>query len=134
VCSPTGLGIQLFWNHEARRVEASVTLTEAQQGPPGHAHGGISAAIIDEVMGASAWISGHRVVAAHLDFDYLRPVPLGKPLTLQGQVAEIEGKRVLTEGVLLLPDGKPAVKGRGVFVSAPKLFNAEGFGWSLNSE
>lgn len=128
------MGIKLFWNEDAHQVEANVTLGPSQAGPPGFAHGGTSAAIIDEVMGASAWMSGHRVVAAHLDFDYLRPVPLGEPLTLQGQVTEVEGKRVTTEGVLLLPDGDPAVKGHGVFVTAPQLFIAEGFGWSLDSK
>ena len=128
------MGIKLFWNEDARQVEANVTLGASQAGPPGHAHGGTSAAIIDEAMGASAWMSGHRVVAAHLDFDYLRPVPLDEPLTLQGRVTEAEGKRVMTEGVILLPNGKPAVEGHGVFVAAPQLFDAEGFGWSLDSE
>ncbi|HXT52702.1 MAG TPA: PaaI family thioesterase, partial [Thermoanaerobaculia bacterium] len=38
-------------------------------GPPGHAHGGAMAAVLDEAMGAAAWMAGHIAVAAHLATD-----------------------------------------------------------------
>ena len=36
------------------------------EGPPGHAHGGSMAAVLDEAMGAAAWMEGHLVVAVRL--------------------------------------------------------------------
>lgn len=129
VCGPKGMGIPLDWDPEKKEITASFVFDERQQGPPAHAHGGASAAVIDEAMGAAVWMSGHRVVAAHLEFDYKRPVPLGVPLRVVAHAGPREGKRVPSEGAILLPDGKPAVTGRGVFVEALHIFKDVGFGW-----
>ncbi|MDQ1296257.1 MAG: hypothetical protein QG611_235, partial [Bacteroidota bacterium] len=45
---------------------ARVWFGPSTEGPPGHVHGGSMAAVLDEAMGASAWIAGHTVVAAKL--------------------------------------------------------------------
>ena len=47
------------------------------QGPPGHAHGGSIAAVLDEAMGAAAWLAGHLVVAVRLDTRFRKMLPLG---------------------------------------------------------
>lgn len=47
------------------------------EGPPGHAHGGSMAAVLDEALGAAAWMSGHPVVAAKLVTVFRRMLPLG---------------------------------------------------------
>lgn len=107
------------------RVVAEVILTVAQQGPPGYAHGGASAALLDEAMGMAVWLAGHRVVSVHLEIDYLKPVPLGQPVRVAGRVAGLAGRRVRAEGQILLPDGTVAVAGRGVYVEAPQLLDPD---------
>jgi hypothetical protein len=86
------------------------------EGPPRHAHGGAIAALLDEVMGAAAWLAGHRVVAAKIEVDFKRPVALGATATFVGSVTRVEGRRVFMSGALTLPDGTVAATSSGLYV------------------
>lgn len=105
-----------------RSVTCLITLEKRHQGPPGHAHGGLLAALIDEAMGAAAWATGRQVVAVHLEFDLKRAVPLGVQVRVHGFVTANERRKVLTTGTVTLPDGAVAVQASGVFVEAPHFF------------
>ncbi len=96
----------------------------AQQGPPGHAHGGASAAVIDEAMGASVWQSGYRALLAHYELDYRLPVPLNEPLRVEAGVEKVDGRKVYARGRILLPDGRAAVEGSGLYLHIPDFFEA----------
>ena len=86
------------------------------EGPPQHAHGGSIAAVLDDVMGSGAWLAGHRVVAAKLEVDFRKPVPLGTLATFDTSVERVDGKRVHMKGRLLLPDGTVAAASSGLFI------------------
>lgn len=103
-------------------VVAEGTLTRAQQGPPGHAHGGSLAAVMDEVMGRALWETGYKVVAAHLEFDYRAPTPLNTKLRVEAGHAVPRNRSISITSRLLLPDGTVAVEGRGVFVELGDAF------------
>ena len=110
------------------RVMATVTIEEKHQGPPGYAHGGLLAALLDEAMGAASWFAGNRTVSVHLSFDYKRPVPLGTPVEVSGRMERREGRKIFTSGIITLPDGSVAVSAQGIFVDAPQLLqDASGF-------
>lgn len=123
---PGGFGMRLYADSDGG-VTGKVSIDISKQGPPGHAHGGSLATLIDEVMGASAWHAGHRVLAVSLTFNLRQAVPLEVEITLRGRVERKEGRKVYTTGELLLPDGSVAVEGSGIFVEAPHLVGAEGF-------
>lgn len=123
--NPHGLG--LHWYEELQADGALLVFSDFQfdvhqQGPPGHAHGGASAAVIDEVMGVVAWRSGLKVVLANLNLDYRRPVPLNVPLRVEGWVKDQDDRKASTYGRLILPDGHTAVSGTGLYIQAPHLF------------
>lgn len=126
--NPHGLHLTLQFRQEEGRHIAYVafTLPVYVEGPPGHAHGGIPATIIDELMGTAAWFAGFKVVTANMSFDYHAPVPLETSLTAEGWVVETRGKKVYTAGKLSLPNGQKAVTGRGLFIHAPHLFTHDG--------
>ncbi len=84
-------------------------------GPPGHAHGGSIAAVLDEAMGAAAWMAGHRVVAVRLETDFRRLVPLGTDALMEAWVEGVEGRKVTTRGRLLDDRG-------GLYAEASALF------------
>ena len=48
--NPHGIGLTL-WVDDDGILTSEFTLNDAQQGPPSYAHGGASAAILDEAMG-----------------------------------------------------------------------------------
>lgn len=119
--NPKGLGA-VWYQREDGTIVATVTFTVAQQGPPGYTHGGASAAVLDEAMGAAVWRAGYNVVLVHLSVDYRRPLPLNEPIAVVGALADREGRAIHARGELRLPDGSVAVVGRGIYVEAPHLF------------
>lgn len=121
---PIGMGLK-FYPDEEKGVIAPVILDERHEGPPHHVHGGFSAALIDEAMGAAAWRAGYHVVAVHISFDLRAPLPLGVEVTVRGWVERVEGRKVFTKGTITLPDGRLAVEGEGIFVQAPQMFNED---------
>lgn len=97
-------------------------LNEAQQGPPGNAHGGASAAILDEAMGLVVWAAGHKVAAVNLEINYHKPLPLHETLQLAARITQTDERKIFSTGEIMLPDGTIAVSGRGIYVTAPQLF------------
>ena len=113
-------------------VSATVTVAETQEGPPGYAHGGALATLLDEAMGAAAWYAGYRVLAVHLGIDYKRPAPVGAEVRVHGQVERREGRKAFTSGTITLGDGMVAVNGSGIFVDAPNVLPETMYGFSFS--
>ena len=75
---------------------------------PGHAHGGSMAAVLDEALGAAAWMSGHPVVAARLVTVFRRMLPLGTSCFLEAQVSSVERKKLSASGRIMSSTGEVA--------------------------
>ncbi len=119
--NPHGFGVQ-WWLRDDGTVHTRLAFRQEHQGPPGHAHGGALAAVLDEAMGAAAWAAGYKVLAGELHIRYRRTVPLGVPVTVEARVVDHQGRKVFTQGVIRLPDGQVATQAQGVFIEAPHLF------------
>ncbi len=78
--------------------EGWCTLGHAYEGPPMYGHGGVSAMLIDQLLGHAAAATGHPGVTAELSVRYRRPVPLDVPLRVWGRVTADEGRRVSAVG------------------------------------
>ena len=98
------------------------TLNEAHQGPPGHTHGGASAAILDEAMGLVVWAAGHKVAAVNLEISYHKPLPLMQPLIVEARITQVDERKIFSTGEIKMTDSTVAVSGRGIYVVAPHLF------------
>ena len=122
--NPRSIGMTWFQKDDGE-VYAEFVFDLNHQGPPGHVHGGASAAVLDEAMGATVWSAGLRVVAVNLEINYKQPVPLGQKIVILARVQEKQERKVLTTSEMLLPDGSVAVTGRGIYVSAPHLVGVE---------
>jgi uncharacterized protein (TIGR00369 family) len=119
--NPATIGARWFVDEQSH-VHAELCLSERQQGPPEHAHGGALAALLDEAMGLAVWYAGHKVLAVNLTVDYRRPVPLGVPCRVEARLVEQQGRKLFTEGAILLPGGEIAAHARGIFVEAQHFF------------
>lgn len=119
--NPHGIGITMFVDDDGV-LTSEFILNEAHQGPPGHAHGGASAAILDEAMGLVVWAAEHKVAAVNLEINYHKPLPLNQALTLEARIIQIDARKIFSTGEIKLADSTVAVSGRGIYVAAPKLF------------
>ena len=119
--NPRGIGITMFVDEEGV-LTSEFTLNETHQGPPGHAHGGASAAILDEVMGLVVWAAGHKVLAANININYRKPLPLFQPLLAEARISEVGVRKIISEGKIMLADSTVAVEGSGVYVIAKGFF------------
>lgn len=86
------------------------------EGPPGHAHGGSMAAVLDDAIGKVGWLNGHRVVAARITVHFRRLLPLGTDATLEAWIHEVDGRKVHTRGRLVDDDGSPFAEAEGLFI------------------
>ncbi|MGZ3503033.1 MAG: PaaI family thioesterase [Vulcanimicrobiaceae bacterium] len=114
--NPIGLRLHFEPNGE-RGVHASVTLRPEFQGWRGIAHGGIAMALLDEAMAHAAGFAGHRGVTASMNIRFRKPIPLGEPLDVVGDVKWTR-QNVLGLGARVVDrEGTVLVEGEGNFVS-----------------
>ncbi|MDT0203140.1 PaaI family thioesterase [Nocardioides sp. AE5] len=97
-------------------IGGTVALGLAYQGQPGHAHGGVSAMLLDHTLGvANAW-AGKSGMTARLVLNYRRPTPLFKPLEVTGRQERTEGRKIWTTGSISV-DGQVCVEAEGLFIN-----------------
>jgi acyl-coenzyme A thioesterase PaaI-like protein len=111
-------------------VVAEATLGLPYEGPPSYVHGGISALLMDQLLGSAAIAAGLWGMTVHLALDYRRPVPLETPLLLRAAVTENAGRKVVVTGTIALAEApeQTLVEARGVFVTPRPERSAEYFG------
>ncbi|GAA2447832.1 PaaI family thioesterase [Actinomadura vinacea] len=97
-------------------VRASFTLNVAYEGPPTFVHGGVSALILDQVLGEAAARNGRPSMTATLDMRYRRPTPHGVPLTAEAAVTRVDGRKSWADGRIIDPQGRTTVEATGMFV------------------
>lgn len=96
-------------------VVARVRLLEAHQGAPGLVHGGVVAAIFDEVLGMAAIVKGMPGPTASLKVDYRAPTPLLTDLRFEARVERVQRRRVHVEGNCLVA-GDCVAEAEAIFV------------------
>jgi hypothetical protein len=117
--SGSALAPPLVMRREEGGLVGETTLGVAYEGPPSYVHGGMSALLMDQVLGDTAGVSGLWGMTVHLELDYRGPLPIGERLVLRGRVAESEGRKSLIVGTIALaaaPDDA-LVEARGLFVT-----------------
>lgn len=80
----------------------SCTLDWRYEGPFTFAHGGISALLLDQIMGYAAAAAGHPGVTGRLQVRYRSTVPLDEPLRLEARLIDVLGVRAAVTGSISL--------------------------------
>jgi uncharacterized protein (TIGR00369 family) len=127
VCGPDNpAGMHLKFTYDKRRkcFVCRLRLDERYTGPPGHCHGGIIAAILDEAMGKVNKLRNVIAVTSQMTVDYLRPVPLNKPLRVESCELRVRGRKHLNMGEILNRKGEVLARGQGLFIAidAERMF------------
>jgi len=106
--NPVGLHLHFYEQEDPKRVIAHVEIPDSYQGYPGITHGGIVAAILDEVSGRAIMVGEAETpfwVTAKLELRYRRPTPTETPLQAVGWVVERRARSAQVAGELRLSDG-----------------------------
>ena len=96
------------------------------------AHGGITASILDEVMG---YANHTREYVEHLKYTpvftgtatykYIRPVKVGETYFGVGRIDKIEGRKRFITGEIIDDEGNVYVQGDSIFLTAPTLEDSD---------
>ena len=112
---PGGLRLQVVAGDLS--IHATFEVTDAHQGAPGLAHGGLLATAFDEALGALNWLLMAPAVTARLETDFRKPVPVGSVLHIDAEIVGISGRKVYTRGVARIGlEGPVALTARAMFV------------------
>jgi acyl-coenzyme A thioesterase PaaI-like protein len=129
--NPQGLHLTFITdtaNPESITATANIQLDRMHEGPPGHIHGGIVAALLDEAMSKLNRPLNVLAMTRHMEVDYLRPSPLYQPLILVSRHLRREGRKLFHEAELSNAEGTVLARGKGLFIALDeKILAAAGF-------
>lgn len=96
------------------RAWSRFALGAAYEGPPGLVHGGVSALILDQMLGEAAGAGGKPGMTGTLTLRYRRATPLGE-LSAQAHIDRVEGIKTYAVGHIADAEGV-TVEAEGVFI------------------
>jgi acyl-coenzyme A thioesterase PaaI-like protein len=134
-------GLQLrFYITAPGEVTCTHTVPDRYQGFPGVVHGGIVAAMLDEVC-ARAHMGIHPprfMYTARLEVRYRKNVPIGQPLRVVGTAAKSKLRTATSTGVIYGMDGSVLAEADALLVDVPTDFlrgvDLASMGWKVYEE
>jgi uncharacterized protein (TIGR00369 family) len=136
--NPRGLYMH-FFDNGSTEVWSEYAVAEMYQGYPGVVHGGVVAAMLDEVVARVSMIADHHhfMMSVKLSVKYRHPVPTETPLKIVGRIVRLRGRLGKAEGQVLLPDGTVAAEAEMTLADVPgellAYANLEALGWRIDA-
>jgi uncharacterized protein (TIGR00369 family) len=115
--NPEGMRLKFYTDDEARKVLCKFKLSRRYQGPPGHAHGGIIATILDEAMGKVNKFRNVLALTRKMEIEYLRPIPLDSHMTVTAQEQQVDGRSHINVGEITNDAGEVLARGTATFIA-----------------
>jgi uncharacterized protein (TIGR00369 family) len=113
--NPAGLQLE-FLLAEDGSVVCRATISDSFEGPQGYLHGGIIATLLDETMSKAVRARGLTAMTRKLEVEYLRPVPSGTPIRMEGRIVSSEGRKHWVQARILNAVGSELALGKGLFI------------------
>ncbi len=98
-------------------VRGTVNLDAVYEGPPGCVHGGVIAAVFDELLSLANLVAQVGAMTGTLTIRYRSPTPLRTDLTLTARHVGVDGRKVRAEGTIHAGD-RLCAECEGIFVMA----------------
>lgn len=121
--NPASLGC-VFYELEGGEVATVFECQRWHEGHQGIMHGGISAAVLDEVMGRANRVHDRMegevqipFVTAEMTVKYLKPIMRGETMTAYGRIDGKDGRKRFASGEILSSKGEIMDTATGVYVS-----------------
>jgi acyl-coenzyme A thioesterase PaaI-like protein len=135
--NPYGLHLK-FYESAPGEVVVEYTVPEQFQGYPGVVHGGVVAAMLDEVTGR-VHMGGYPprfMFTARLDVRYRKNVPVGQPLKIIGRAATSKERSATATGQIFGPDGDLLAEAEALLINVPEDLvdnvDLDALGWKVD--
>lgn len=115
----SGLHLKFFVDNQ-QQVVSKVRLARRFEGPPGYAHGGMIATLLDEAMSKANRQHGVVAMTRQMEIDYLRPVPLQQPLILTARRTAHHGRKNHCEAEIADASGTILARGKALFIAVDR--------------
>ena len=115
IANPIGLKIAFYQASETHVVVRYVPLEE-HQSYPGVLHGGITSALLDETIGRTLVPSDRWAMTAELNVRFLVPIPIGQPVTVEGELTRLRSRTMEGRGRVVLADGTVAATAEAKYI------------------
>lgn len=133
VLNPALVGVTVSFDHESLgaagvaaiadggdptgfTARAELAINALNEGPRDSVHGGISAFLMDCLLGVLVQATGIPCVTGTLDVRYLRRTPLDETVVLSARISSRDGRKIYTEGDISHGEHR-TVEARGLFVA-----------------
>lgn len=139
--NPVGLHLHIY-ETEPGVVETKYIAPKHFQGYPGILHGGIVAAIIDEISGRSQMGDAEKprfMFTAKLEVKYRKNVPIGKPLKIIGKAGKSKARSAEAwAGIYDAETGELLAEGTTLSINVPEeqfdMSRLDELGWKVYPE
>jgi uncharacterized protein (TIGR00369 family) len=115
--NPDGMRLRFTYDEERECFVCRFRLSRRYTGPPGHAHGGIIATILDEAMGKVNKLRHVVALTSTITVDYLKPVPLNKSLRVESREVRVRGRYHTNAAEILNQNGEVLARSKGRFIA-----------------
>lgn len=112
-------GLHIQYHLDGDRVVATWTADEEHAGFPGLVHGGLIAAVLDDVMGRCSVLQRRWVVTGRMETRYREGAPLGAQLRVEGWTTRFTRRVMQAQSTMTLPDGTMVAEASGTYLPVP---------------
>ncbi|XP_067328763.1 acyl-coenzyme A thioesterase THEM4-like [Anolis sagrei] len=122
-----GFEYAMFLNKQEKQMAGVFQFGPYLEGPPGCAHGGSIATVLDIMLGVLAMCAASWVMTANLSVNYKSPVPLGSVVIANSKVDRMEGRKVFVSGAMQSANRKTLhAEATGLFIQPKKAPGDDG--------
>lgn len=114
------IGLNLSFHSDGEVTRAKWLPDRRHEGYKGIVHGGLLAAVLDEVMIKAALAKDIRCVTASMEVRYKAPAEVGDELSFEGRMTEQKGRMILTVGSARNSKGVVVAQATGKYMTVPE--------------
>jgi uncharacterized protein (TIGR00369 family) len=115
--NPDGMRLKFTLDEDRQMSVCRFRLGTRYTGPPGHCHGGIIATILDDAMGKVNKLRHVVALTREMTVEYLKPVPLHKPLRVEGREVQVRGRTHVNVAEIKNAKGEILARSKGIFIA-----------------
>ena len=112
-----GMRLKFILDEARQTFVCQFRLSKRYTGPPGHTHGGVIACILDDAMGKVNKLPHVVALTREMTIEYLKPVPLHKPLRVEGRELSVQGRQHINTAEILNDKNEVLARSRGIFIA-----------------